>query len=347
MMRATVGELAAMVNGVVTGDPTIVITSAQPVHLAQTGSITLIDRSGADRMDALAKCASSAVVVPRDLEIPERTCIHVDHVHKAFIQIAQYFRPLVVHRKRREISPLAAIDPTAKIGQNVAIDPFVTIGENVVIGDGCTLFSGVHILCESTIGDGTTLFPNVTIYEHVTIGRRCILHAGAVVGAYGFGYMMEEGRHVLAGQSGGVVIGDDVDLGANTTVDRGTYGPTRVGDGTKMDDQVMVGHNCQIGRHNLLCSQVGIAGSTQTGDYVVMGGQVGVRDHVRIGDRAMLGAQCGVMNHIPDDAKMLGSPAIPEREQLLLFAATHKLPELRRALKRLERTVADLESRLR
>lgn len=342
---ATVGELAALVGGQVVGDAQINITQAAPLSDAGPGSITLIDRAGTDRMDAWDACTASAVVVPRGMMIPNHTCIQVDQVHRAFIQIAYFFRPLH-QRSQREISPQASIHPTAKIGKNVAIDPFTQIGSDVEIGDDCTIFGGVHILSGAKIGAGTTIFPNVTIYEYVRVGCRCILHAGVVLGAYGFGYMMQNGRHMLAGQAGSVVLGDDVDLGANTTIDRGTYGPTTIGEGTKIDDQVMIGHNCHIGKHNLLCSQVGIAGSTETGDYVVMGGQVGVRDHVKIGDRTMIGAQSGVMNSLENDAKVLGCPAIPEREQLILFAAMHKLPEIRKLSKKMEKMVVTLENRI-
>ena len=137
----------------------------------------------------------------------------------------------------------------------------------------------------SQIGPDVTIFPNAVLYENTVVGPRCVIHAGAVLGAYGFGYYCVDGRHQLSAQLGNVVLGADVEIGAGTTIDRGTYGPTIIGEGTKIDNQVMVAHNCRIGRHNMLCSQVGIAGSTTTGDYVVMAGQVGVRDHVHIGDR--------------------------------------------------------------
>ena len=152
----------------------------------------------------------------------------------------------------------------------------------------------------SQIGQDVTIFPNAVLYEDTVVGPRCVIHANAVLGAYGFGYGFADGRHVLSAQLGNVVLGADVEIGAGTTIDRGTYGPTVIGEGTKIDDLVMVAHNCRIGRHNMLCSQVGIAGSTTTGDYVVMAGQVGVRDHVHIGTGAVLGAMAGVTNDVPD-----------------------------------------------
>lgn len=196
------------------------------------------------------------------------------------------------------------------------------------------------------LGEQVVLFPNVVLYENTVIGARSILHANAVIGAYGFGYHQVNGRHQLSAQLGNVVIGEDVEIGACSTIDRGTYGATRIGDGTKIDNQVQIAHNCRIGRRNLICSQVGIAGSTTTGDDVVMAGQVGVRDHVHIGAGAMLGAKAGVMNDVPDGAAYLGIPATPERQQMLIQAALHKLPELKKQLKALQRLVehaADVE----
>jgi UDP-3-O-[3-hydroxymyristoyl] glucosamine N-acyltransferase len=174
------------------------------------------------------------------------------------------------------------------------------------------------------------------------VGPRCVIHAGAVLGAYGFGYGCHEGRHRLSPQLGNVVLEADVEVGAGTTIDRGTYGPTIIGEGTKIDNLVMIAHNCRIGRHNMLCAQVGIAGSTSTGDYVVMAGQAGIRDHVHIGSQVMLGAKAGVMNDVPDGARFVGIPATPEREQMVKQAALSKLPEMRRELKRLGRMVDQL-----
>ena len=183
-----------------------------------------------------------------------------------------------------------------------------SIGEDVVVGAGTVIHAGVHIMAGCRIGRDVTLFPNVVFYENTVIGDRSIIHAGAVIGAYGFGYHTVDGGHVRSAQLGNVEIGCDVEIGAGTTIDRGTYDATVIGDGTKIDNQVMIGHNCRLGRHNLICSQVGIAGSCTTGDYVVMAGQVGLSDHLHIGNRAILGAKAGVMNDVPDGAVFIGVP---------------------------------------
>jgi UDP-3-O-[3-hydroxymyristoyl] glucosamine N-acyltransferase len=196
------------------------------------------------------------------------------------------------------------------------------------------------------IGKNVTIFPGAVLYENTVVGDRSIIHAAAVLGAYGFGYEMVDGRHKLSAQLGNVVVGEDVEIGAGTTIDRGTYGPTVIGDGTKIDDQVMVAHNVRLGRHNLLCSQVGIAGSSTTGDYVVLAGQAGIRDHVHIGTGAVIGAMGGVVNNVPDKARYIGIPATPERDQKLRQAVFTKLPEMRQQLKALQQTVDKLVAQL-
>lgn len=338
-MRATLAELAALVDGVLIGDGELAITGAASLRDAKMGEITLVDTE--QKMPSLAGCLASAVIVPKSVMPELLPAIQVDDVHRAFAAIILYFHP----RRRRQrvgISPAAVINSTARLACDVDVYPLATIGDDVVIGAGSTIHSGVHIMAGSRIGQNVTVFPNAVLYEDTVVGPRSVIHAGAVLGAYGFGYGFVGGRHELSAQLGNVEIGADVEIGAGTTIDRGTYGPTVVGDGTKIDDLVMIAHNCRIGRHNVLCSQVGIAGSTTTGDYVVMAGQVGVRDHVHIGERCVLGAMAGVTNDVPDGSRMIGIPATPEREQKIKQAALSKLPEMRRELKKLQRSVAAL-----
>ncbi len=338
-MQATLAELAALVGGQIVGDDRLIIVGAATLRDAGPGQITLVDQL--EKAHLLGQCRASAVVAPHGFTASSLPAIQVGDVHRAFAAIVRHFSPPCM-MPRVGVSPLAIISPTAVIGGDVDIYPFATIGDGVVIGSGSTIHSGVHVMAGSQIGPNTTIFPNSVLYENTQVGPRSIIHANAVLGAYGFGYGFADGRHVLSAQLGNVVIGADVEIGAGATIDRGTYGPTTIGEGTKIDDQVMVAHNCRIGRHNMLCSQVGVAGSTTTGDYVVMAGQVGVRDHVHIGDRAVLGAMAGVTNDVPDGARMIGIPATPEREQKVKQAALSKLPEMRRQLKQLQRMVEAL-----
>ncbi len=335
-MQATLAELAARVDGRLVGDGNIVVHDASPLGEASPGHITLID--GAEKNGCLASSRATAAIVPRSFIPNGIPVIQVDDVHRAFSAIVAFFRPPRPSR-RVGISPMAVVSPSAKLGNNVDIHPFATIGDNVEIGDNSTLHAGVHVMAGSRIGPDVTIFPNAVLYENTVVGPRCIIHAGAVIGAYGFGYSCVNGRHRLSAQLGNVILESDVDVGAGTTIDRGTYGSTVVGEGTKIDNQVMVAHNCRIGRHNMLCAQVGIAGSTTTGDYVIMAGQVGVRDHVHIGARAVLGAMAGVIHDVPEDARLVGIPATPEREQMVKQAVLSKLPEMRRQLKQLQTAV--------
>ena len=313
----------------------------RPCGDAQPGQITLVD--GGEKNQNLADCQAAAVVAPRSFTPGGLPAIQVADAHRAFAAIVAFFqqRP---RQQRIGVSPLAVVSPTAKLAGDVDIHPFATIGDDVTIGAGSTIHSGVHIMAGSRIGEDVTIFPNAVLYENTVVGPRCLIHAGAVLGAYGFGYELVDGRHQLSAQLGNVELCADVEIGAGTTIDRGTYGPTMIGEGTKIDDLVMVAHNCRIGRHNMLCSQVGIAGSTTTGDYVVMAGQVGVRDHVHIGDRAVLGAMAGVINDVPPACRMIGIPATPERDQKIKQAMFSRLPEMRQQLKQLQAAVEKLQN---
>ncbi len=338
-MQATLAELAALVDGQLVGDGQTVIDTAAPLCNARPGEITMVDED--ERNQSLADCRAAAIIAPKTFLPENLPAIQVDDVHKAFAAIIEHLRP-PREQRRSGISPLAVVSPTARLGEDVDVHPFAHIGDDVTIGSGSTIHSGVSVMAGSKVGNNVTIFPNAVLYENTEVGSRSIIHANAVLGTNGFGYDFVDDHHELASQYGNVVLGNDVEIGAGTTIDRGTYGPTSVGDGTKIDDQVMIGHNCQIGRHNMLCSQVGIAGSTTTGDYVVMAGQVGVRDHVHIGTRAVLGAMAGITNDVAEGSRVIGAPATPEREQKLKQAAFSKLPEMRRQLKKLQRVVDEL-----
>ncbi len=220
------------------------------------------------------------------------------------------------------------------------------IGPEVQIGRGSTVHANATIMGRCRIGRDVTIFPGCVLYRDTVVRDRVVLHANAVIGAYGFGYDTIGGRHERGDQLGFVILEADVEIGASSTVDRGTYGPTVIGEGTKIDNLVMIAHNCRMGKHNLICSQVGVAGSSCSGDYVVMAGQVGVPDHVRIGHRAILGAKSGIMRDVPDDTTVIGIPATPERDQMAKQAAFAKLPEMRRQLHDLKREVDRLAAQL-
>lgn len=341
-MNITVRELARLVEGDVSGDGNLLIRGAAIIRDAQPGDITLADH---DRLsEKLAASAASAVIVGRCYSAPlSLPAIRVDHVHEAFSKVVRCFRP---PRERRPmgISPAAHVSPRARLGSDVDVHPGAVIGDDVEIGRGSVIHGGVHIMAGCRLAEQVTVFPNAVLYENTVVGPRVILHAGVVLGAYGFGYETIDGQHRLSAQLGYVELEADVEVGAGSTIDRGTYGATRIGAGTKIDNQVMIAHNCRIGRNNLICSQAGIAGSCVTGDYVVMGGQVGLRDHIEIGNGARLAAQSGHMADVPARASVVGTPAMLDREYWQVQALLRKLPEMRRMLKELQRQVEQLES---
>jgi UDP-3-O-[3-hydroxymyristoyl] glucosamine N-acyltransferase len=341
-MTRTLAELAQSIGGTVVGDGTIAIDGASPPGTATAGQITLIDKP--EHMKKLVGCAAAAAVVPVGASCP-LPAIVVDDVHAAFTKIVILFHPERT-AKPIGVSPRAVVSPSARIAADVDIHPLAVIGDDVEIASSAIIHSGVQILAGSRIGPNVVIFPNAVLYENTIVGARSIIHGAAVLGSYGFGYRLVEGKHKLTAQLGNVELGSDVEVGAGTTIDRGTYGPTRIGDGTKIDDQVMIGHNCVIGRHNLICSQVGIAGSSSTGDYVVIAGQAGLRDHIHIGNRAVLGAMAGVMHDVPDGTTMIGIPAAPDREFFVKQASLAKLPDMRKQLKQLEKIVDEMHRSL-
>lgn len=340
-MPTTLGDLAALVSGsLVSGSAERSIASAATLETAGADDLSLLD--AADKLHLLAKSRAGAVIVPAGIGPLDRPSIEVADVHAAFTAVIEAFRPKR-HPQRIGVSPQAVVDATARIASGTDIHPFVTVAADVEIGPDVTIHPGVHLMAGCRIGAGSVIFPNAVLYENTVVGERCIIHAGAVLGGHGFGYKAGATGYTISAQLGWVELAADVEIGANTTIDRGTYGATVIGTGTKIDNLVMIAHNCRLGRHNMICSQVGVAGSTTTGDWVVMAGQVGVRDHVHIGDKAILGARSGVSNDIEAGKIVLGEPAIDLRDRKLQLAALSKLPDMRRDVKQLTARVAQLE----
>ncbi len=342
-MSTTLADLAELVNGRLQGEPTLVVSEAATLEVVESGQITLTDHP--DLVSKLATSAAAAAIVSEEVVCDCKPTIVVDDVHEAFAKVVAHFRPALA-RQRIGVSPDAVVSPTAQLAEDVDIHPLAVIGDGVVIGCGSTIHAGAKILSDCRLGCNVEIFPNAVLYENTRIGDHSLIHAGAILGAYGFGYQQSEGRHELSAQLGYVEIECDVEIGACATIDRGTYGPTVIGEGTKIDDLVQVAHNCRLGKHNLICGQVGIAGSTTTGDYVVMAGQVGVRDHVHIGTGAVLCSKSGIPNDVPEGEVVLGQPAIPVRRQKLQFAAIAKLPEMRRQFRTMQRQLEALQEQL-
>ncbi|MCM2372811.1 UDP-3-O-(3-hydroxymyristoyl)glucosamine N-acyltransferase [Aporhodopirellula aestuarii] len=336
IVEMTGGELLPL-TGSGSNASTVSLKGAAPPAEAKQGEATMVDQ--VQHAKAIRNCRADVLITPQPLtaeaienEGPAWQIV-VDNPHQAFAEIILYFRPPV-----GQDVPGTGVDSTAIIHPSAQVSAAASIGAGVVIGPGTKVHAGVSIAAGCTIGAECVLYPNVTLYSYCRIGDRVVIHAGSTLGAHGFGYRNVAGKHVPTSQLGYVQIDNDVELGASVTIDRGTYGATRIGEGTKIDNQVMIGHNCRIGKHNLLCSQVGIAGSCTTGDYVVLAGQVGLRDHIHLGDHVTIGAQAGVMDNLTKGV-YFGSPATPQPDQLRMLAVQRKLPDLRRELKELQSQV--------
>ena len=331
-MAVTLQQLATLVHGVVVGDRELVLHSARTLQDAQPGDITFLDKK--NNAALLSRSKASAAVVPADVSITGTPTIQVADPLMAFVAIVQHFQGKTASLPTG-LDPRAVVDDSARIGDDPSIHSFAVIGANTIVGKRCLIHAGVVIGRNCRLGDDVVLYPNCVLYDETVLGDRVIIHANATIGADGFGYRFQQGRHQKIPQLGNVIVGNDVEIGANATVDRGAFGPTRIGEGTKLDNLVQIGHNCQIGKHNVFAAQVGIAGSCTTGKYVMMGGQAGVKDHVTIGDGVMLGAKSGVLDDVPAGKRMFLAPAHDEREAARLLVCFKKLPSMRKDLLRI------------
>jgi UDP-3-O-[3-hydroxymyristoyl] glucosamine N-acyltransferase len=321
MPAVTLGELVDFVGGRYGGDRAHSVSGVAALADASSKQLTFL--SNRKYAGQLTETKAGAILVPKNLEGDDDRWIRVDDPYFALAKIlTRWFsaRPLP-----EGVSSKASIAGSAKIGENVAVGPFTTIGDNVVIGNNVTIFQGVSIEAGSHIGDDCIIYPNVVIYDGTWIGRRCIVHAGVIIGSDGYGFALNQGKHHKIPQIGIVRVEDDVEIGAGTTIDRAALGETVIGEGTKIDNLVQIGHNVKIGKHCLLVSQVGIAGSTELGDYVAVAGQSGFSGHLKIGHRVQVAAKSAVLEDVPDDTKVMGSPAMPFKEFARRQAAVKRL----------------------
>jgi len=340
-MELTAAEVAKHVGGEVIGDAKLVLRGIAPAESA--GPDDLVFAEQADYFARAEASQASAILVSTDHSTSAKTLIRVPNARVAFAKALGLFFsepvfPAGVHPSA-QVAKSAVIDPTVRIG------PFCVIDERVRIGPRAVLDGGNYIGADCVLGEDARLFPRVVLYARTQVGNRVRIHAGAVIGADGFGYVFDQGRHLKVPQIGNVVIQDDVEIGANSAVDRAALGTTVIGKGTKIDNLVQVGHNVTLGEHCILCGQVGIAGSTKVGSYVTMAGQVGIAGHLTIGNKATLGAQSGLMNDVPEGQTWLYTPAQPDRQVKRMLIAMQRLPELLRRVSELEKQLEDIEKR--
>jgi UDP-3-O-[3-hydroxymyristoyl] glucosamine N-acyltransferase len=344
MAEKTLAELAGYVDGQIRGDANTIIRSASTLSRAGEGDISFLANNKYER--ELASTKASAVIVGKDTvtsaTVPLLIC---EDPYYAFMQIMV---TLHGHRKHKKvgISPKAEISDTAKVGVDCHIHQFVTIEDNAKIGNGVIIYPCCHIGRGVEIGNDCILYPNVIIYDGCKLGKRVIINANSVIGEDGFGYASHKGVHHKIPQVGGVVIEDDVEIGACCGIERGTLGDTIISQDTKIGDLVTIGHGSKVGPHCLLVAQVGIAGSTNLGHHCVIGGQVGIVGHVNIGNNVMIAAQAGVINNVSDNKVILGAPAIDANIGKRAYSMIQYLPDMRMAIKELREKMQQLSDSL-
>ncbi|HUP44813.1 MAG TPA: UDP-3-O-(3-hydroxymyristoyl)glucosamine N-acyltransferase [Thermoanaerobaculia bacterium] len=334
MPEVTVGEIADLVGGTYEGAREIRIAGVAPLGEAQEQHLSFL--SNPRYAPLLETTKAAAILVAADHPGKSTRFIRVrDPYYAMATVVGRYFagRP-----RPQGVSPLASVAASARLGRNAAVGPFTTIGDGTVIGDDVVIYSHVAIEPGCVIGDGTVIYPHVSLYERSQIGRRCIVHSGVVIGADGYGFAQEGGKHHKIPQIGIVRIEDDVEVGAGTCIDRAALGETVIGEGTKIDNLVQIGHNVKVGRHCLLISQVALAGSCELGDYVVMAGQSGISGHLKIGAGVQVAAQSAVIKDV-ESGKVMGTPAVPFREFARREVLIGRLPDLIRRLEELEKKV--------
>jgi UDP-3-O-[3-hydroxymyristoyl] glucosamine N-acyltransferase len=333
-------ELAELVGGTVDGDGQTVIRGVAGIREAEPGEITFIANPKYEEF--LGVTRASAVITGRAVAAP-KPVIRIDNPYYAYLQVLNLFAADVAVRYPRGVHESAVVDPSATLGQNVAVGPLCHVGKNARVGDNTTLVGGVFVGEATEIGTDCLIYPHVAIREGTVVGNRVILQPGVVLGADGFGYAKNGSTHHKVPQIGRVVIEDDVEVGANTCVDRATTGETRVKRGTKLDNLIQIAHNVVVGENCVIAAQAGISGSTEVGSNVVIGGQAGVGGHIVIGDRAMVGAQGGVTKDVRPSTVVSGYPAREHNVAKRLFAHTAMLPELFKRVKEMERRLRELE----
>jgi UDP-3-O-[3-hydroxymyristoyl] glucosamine N-acyltransferase len=339
----TVGELAEVVQGRVIGDPATVIRGVASIEDARSGDITFAESL---RFLQNAEQSSASAILAPETANPvgaSKVMIHVANPRLAFAQLLDVFAP--EQYAVRGIHRTAVIGSDFRHGGNVSIGANCVLGENVRLGENVT----IHPLCfigdDVEIGDNVTLMPQVTLLRGTIIGNGVIIHSGTVLGSDGFGYLTLQGKHRKVPQIGHVAVGDDVEIGANVTVDRAKTGATRIGRGTKIDNLVHIAHNCQIGEDCIIIAQVGLAGGVEVGNHAIIAGQTGVKEQVKIGAGAVIGAQTGVMGDVPAGAFVSGYGAKPHKEVLKTAAAVNQLPDLMKKVREMERRLRDLEGK--
>jgi UDP-3-O-[3-hydroxymyristoyl] glucosamine N-acyltransferase len=327
LMTFTVSQIAEILSASIEGNPNATIHTICKIEEGVAGGLSFL--ANPKYTDFIYETQATAVIVGTDF-VPEKqiqtTLIRTENPYLALAKLLEVYQQM--KPKKTGISPQACVPKTATIGENVYIGEFVSVGEYAKIGDHVQLFPHVCVGDGAKIGNNSVLYSGVKVYAECEIGHHTIIHAGAVIGADGFGFAQQDDSYIKVPQVGNVIIGNYVEIGANTCIDRATLGSTKIHDHVKFDNLIQIAHNCEIGEGSAFASQSGVSGSTKIGKKAIVAGQVGIAGHLKIGDNVILGAQSGVTNNIPDNKIVLGSPAISALEEKKLIIYRKKLPEL-------------------
>ena len=344
-MEFTAKQIAEFINGRIEGDENAAINTFAKIEEGTKGAISFL--SNPKYTHYLYDTESSVVLVNEDvvLERPVKaTLIRVKNAYESVAQLLQLYESM--KPKKTGVSPLASIASSAKVGETCYIAPFACIGENAVVGNGCQIYPHVTIGDGAKVGDNCLFYPNVTVYHGCKIGNNVTIHSGSVIGADGFGFAPNAEGYDKIPQIGIVTIEDNVEIGANTCVDRSTMGSTYLRKGVKLDNLVQIAHNTDIGENTVMSAQVGIAGSTKVGSWCMFGGQVGLAGHIKIGNKVFLGAQSGVPGSIKDDQTLIGTPPMEPKKYFKSQAIFRRLPDMYSQLNELQKQVKELEEKL-
>lgn len=343
-MQLTITEIAKITQTQPNRTSDTLITRLCSLEDAQEGGICYL--TSLDKSDLLKDLKASALIVPQqaqDKDLPfAGTLLYAQNPEWAFILLMKYVDALRT-KHTPGIHPTAVISDKAKLGQNVSVGAYTVIEDGVTVGDNTVIFPQCYIGKDVTIGKNCYIYPQVVIREDCILKDYVILQPGARIGADGFGFTFHEGRHQKIPQVGNVVLGNDVEIQANACIDRAKIASTVIGDNTKIDNLVQVGHNVHVGQSSIFCSQVGIAGTTEIGNGVILAGQVGLAGHMKVGDRAQIGAQSGVMGDVPAGQTYFGFPAIPQKEAFRQMAVVAKLPEIYKEFKQLKKQLQETQ----
>jgi UDP-3-O-[3-hydroxymyristoyl] glucosamine N-acyltransferase len=331
----TLGEIVQLVGGVLEGDAKCKISGFAGIDDAKAGDLTFVESKKYRKF--LNSTSASAVIIPLNVKPPSSlNVIFHRSPSEAFAAAVEALSPVeAIHRSG--IHPKAEIEDGAVIGKNVCIDAYAVVRSGAKIGNGTILYPFVYIGGKAVIGNNCLLYPNITVHERCVIGDKVIIHSGTVIGSDGFGYSTKHGKHLKIPQRGTVEIGNDVEIGSNVTIDRARIGKTIIGQGTKIDNLVMIAHNVIIGEDSIIVAQTGISGSTELGRNVTVAGQAGFAGHIKIGDGSIIGARSGVLKSLPPKSIVSGFPAMNHRKELNLLAYYRKLPEVLKRLNDLEK----------